>query len=309
MVGGVAGWVSDFEVGFYAYDYLHENAENKEDDSPFFAVLSVIPPHRPNDAPAEYMRNHNPGDIKLRKNVPEVPYIERKTRREIAAYYSQIENLDYNVGRIIEELKTNGLIWNTHIIFFSDHGDMQGSHGMINKTNPYEESVRIPFIIGGAGYSYSPLKTGYCDELVNHVDIAPTTLGLCGIDTPSWMEGNDFLGFRISTRDIIKTPNSMYLQSVIPSGHHNTIEFAWRGIVTKDGWKYACFDNMHWLMFNLNNDSYEQVNLAHNPKYAKKRNELLEQLVLWGKKTNDVFNFPQISEIQFEEQKNELLRK
>ncbi|NGP45267.1 hypothetical protein G4V62_09985 [Bacillaceae bacterium SIJ1] len=45
----------------------------------------------------------------------------------------------------------------------------------------------------------------------------------------------------------------------------------WRGVVTVDGWKYVCFEGVPWLMFNLNEDPYEQVNLAHNSLYKKER--------------------------------------
>ena len=58
-----------------------------------------------------------------------------------------IENIDWNVGRINEALEQAGLADDTHVIYFSDHGDMTGSHGQFMKTTPYHEALGIPFIM------------------------------------------------------------------------------------------------------------------------------------------------------------------
>ena len=59
-------------------------------------------------------------------------------------------------------------------------------------------------------------------------------------------------------------PDSAYAGIVVRTGHGDSINKAWRGVITKDGWKYCCFDQQTWLLFNLNEDPLEQVNLAHN---------------------------------------------
>lgn len=97
------------------------------------------------------MARHTPGQVILRPNVPNVPWVVEQARRELAGYYSMIENLDWNLGRIRQALEEEGLSWNTYIVFFSDHGDLHGSHGQFRKTAPWEEAISIPFIIGGGG--------------------------------------------------------------------------------------------------------------------------------------------------------------
>ena len=57
-------------------------------------------------------------------------------------------------------------------------------------------------------------------------------------------------------------PGSAYVQSVIAISRE--MNQPWRGIVTPDNWKYICLEHQPWLMFNLNDDPYEQVNLVHN---------------------------------------------
>ena len=276
--------------------YIQERGKDKKEgkETPFFAVLSVQPPHNPYVAPADTRRRYTPGQIKLRPNVPNIPAVRDAARRDLAGYYAMIENLDWNVGRIQKALEEAGLSFNTHIIFFSDHGDMHGSHGQRHKTTPYEEAIRIPFIIGGEKpVSYEGRRHGSFAVPINHVDIAPTTLGLCNIPKPDWMEGTDYSHYRIKKQACDPEPDSAYIQSVIPTGHHDSVDKPWRGIVTRDGWKHVCFEGIPWLMFNLNEDPYEQVNLAHNTKYREERKKLYNRLAGWINDTGDSFKLPE----------------
>ncbi len=270
-------------------NYLNEKGKNRE--KPFFAVLSVQPPHDPYIAPGEFRKTHNGEHIELRPNVPPVSHIVTRARKELAGYYAMIENLDYNIGRIQKSLYDNNLAFETHILFFSDHGDMHGSHGQFRKTSPYEEAIRVPFIISGEHAFYDGRKTGVCTAPVNHIDIAPTALKLCGIDVPEWMKGTDYSHYRFGNRNGDE-PDSAYIQSVIPTGHGDSVDKPWRGVVTRDGWKYVCFESVAWLMFDLNRDPYELVNVAHNPAYAGKRKSLNDRLKKWIEDTGDKFALP-----------------
>lgn len=271
-------------------DYLGDRAA---DQQPFFAALSVQPPHDPYVAPEEYMGKHKPGDLEMRPNVPDVPSVQAKARRELAGYYAMIENWDANIGRILAALDEHDLAFNTHIVFFSDHGDMHGSQGMFRKTNPFEESIRVPFLIAGEQPRYDGRRNGRVPTLINAVDIAPTTLGLCGIDVPEWMEGTDYSSRRLAGREQVSDPDSAYLQNVIPTGHGHSINKTYRGLVTDDGWKYVAFEGISWLMYDLNEDPYEQVNLAHNNRFRTERKRLIERLRQWVSDTGDEFKLPE----------------
>ncbi|MCZ7646824.1 MAG: sulfatase [Planctomycetota bacterium] len=271
----------------------HLKDRSAQGGQPFFAALSVQPPHDPYIAPAEWMARHSPATVRLRPNVPEIPRVVEKARREYAGYCAMIENLDWNLGRIQAALEESGLTDETHVIFFSDHGDMHGSHGMFRKTNPYEESIRVPFILGGARARYR-FKLGRKALPINHVDMAPTTLGLCGIAKPGWMEGFDYSGHYLKDRSTDGEPDSAYLQLVVPTLHGDSTDRAWRGVVTRDGWKYVCIEGQPWLLFNLNEDPYELANLAHNTLFRAERKRLHERLAQWLADTGDEFNLPKL---------------
>ena len=271
--------------------YIEEKAEGIRagEDAPFFCALSVQPPHDPYCAPEEFQRNYNPATLKLRPNVPPGGKIEERARVELAGYYAMIENLDWNVGRILRKLLECGIAADTEIVFFSDHGDFHGSQGQFRKTSPFAESLSIPFIICNAQSMYGSKKWGVENMVVNHVDIAPTTLGLCGIETPEWMEGFDYsFNTQGGRRDNI--PDSAYIQCVIPTGHGNSVNSPWRGIVTREGWKYVCLPGQPWLLFNTNDDPYEMANHVFNTAYGQVREKLHARLREWIAETGDEFD-------------------
>lgn len=275
------------------YLKVRADAGKSGDAKPFFAVMSAQPPHNPYVAPPEYMEKHRPDQIRFRPNVPNVPSVRQRARRQLAGAYAQIENLDWNVGRVLKALAELGLDKNTYVLFFSDHGDMHGSHGQYLKMTAYEEAIRIPFMVyGGAGAR--PIKAGKDAALLNHVDIAPTTLGLAGISVPRWMAGTDYSPHVLEGRDLSSDPDSAFLQSVVPTMHGDSVDRPWRGIVTRDGWKYVCLEGQPWLMFNLNEDPYEQVNLAHNMRTNTQRKKLHARLAGWIERMGDKFNLPKI---------------
>jgi arylsulfatase A-like enzyme len=258
---------------------------------PFFAALSVQPPHDPYVAPEKWMAGKSAGRIAFRPNVPDVPWVREQAARELCGYYGAIENLDSNVGRIMAALDRLGLYSNTHVLFFSDHGDMHGSHGQFRKTIPYDESIRVPLIIGGIDRAYK-LKSGPSGALATNVDLAPTSLGLCGLPVPAAMQGRDLSGLR--RRETSAGPDSAYLQLVKPTRHQDSVDRPWRGIVTDDGWKYVCLEGQPWLMFDLGQDPYEQVNLAFNTGFGRQRGRLQDRLREWIEATGDVFALPPI---------------
>ena len=108
-----------------------------------------------------------------------------------AAYYAMIKLIDDQVGRILETLEETGQREQTVILFTSDHGEMLGDHGLIQKgCRFYEGLVRVPLIFSWPGHFESGLKN---DALVELLDKAPTLLELAGLNVPERMQGRSLL--------------------------------------------------------------------------------------------------------------------
>jgi hypothetical protein len=84
-----------------------------------------------------------------------------------------------------------------------------------------------------------------------------------------------------------------YLQNVVPTGHAESINTAYRGLVTREGWRYVCFENRSWLLFNLNEDPYEEANQAQNSRYRAERRKIIARLKQWVNDTGDRFAVPE----------------
>ena len=310
------GYVTDAFSDLLIEHLRDHVGSGREEYQPFFAVLSVQPPHGPNVTPTNppyAARNLSPAEVKLRRNVPAVSWVEEKARYELAGYYAQIENLDYNVGRIRQALIDLGVDRDTYLIFFSDHGEMGGSHGQFDKRAPYEESIRVPFIVHRGGGCQ--MNTAISDAAINHVDIAPTSLGLCAIPVPETMVGYDYSAQCLSSAAPEYAgpprrqaePHSAYLQQIpprpfavgadgtAPASFLDCVNLPWRGVVTRDGWKYACTPGGDWLLFNLAEDPFEQANQVFNERYRTQKEHCHRLLAEWIATTGDHFPLPDIA--------------
>jgi len=246
-----------------AIRYLNEYSHQK----PLFLVLSVEPPHFPLGVPDQFMR-FDPSELKTQPNFSDTP----EMREKLATYYAMIENLDWNIGRLSDALSRNTQFTdNTLTVYFSDHGDFMGNHGLFErKENPHQESVRVPAIFHWP--NQIPAQ-GMRNELFSLVDMLPTTLGLLGMDMPSYLQGKDFSSALLNKPFV--EPNHVLLE-MCGNPRWNLDFLDWRGLVTNK-WKYAYYETGHELLFDLEEDPYEQTNLVDSQ--TEIRNQLRQQLL------------------------------
>ena len=111
---------------------------------------------------------------------------------DVAAYKKQydrtISAVDDSIGRIRRWLAANGLARNTIVMLMGDNGFLFGEHGLIDKRNAYEESMRVPLIASGPGF----VRGAVVEEVVANLDIAPTLLDYAGISAPRHFQGRSF---------------------------------------------------------------------------------------------------------------------
>lgn len=190
---------------------------------------------------------------KLRFNTPE------KYQQSVKNYYRLITGVDEVVGKLMQQLKKEGLDKNTVILFMGDNGMFLGEHGLAGKWYAYEESVRVPLII------YDPregaLSGKIVDDIALNIDIAPTVLGFAGIDIPRSMQGMDLVE-RLDNGDTTRT-SFFYEHSFMGSPGIPKVE----ALISRTI-KYTRYtEHDYEELYDLIKDPQEEYNAADDPAY------------------------------------------
>ncbi len=254
----------------------------KQEQRPFFLMIAPGPPHDPYGAPAESLRRFDPATLRLRENYR--PAAGVPGREGIAAYYAACHAVDEQVGRLMGELEQRGLVEDTCVFFFSDHGDMLGSHGLRLKRKPHEESIRVPGII----HYPRAIRSGRSeDALLSHVDLPATTLGLCGIRPPSQFQGRD-LSATVRGRRAGTQPDVL-CQIFGPYRGDDTVA-GWRGLRT-ERYMYARYEEQPYVLFDLQEDPWQLNNLARDPAARRLAARLDARLSARMREAGDAWSF------------------
>ena len=186
----------------------------------------------------------------------------------IRDYNRTMLGIDENVGRLIDTLEKLGMLDSTLIVFASDNGFLQGEHGLIDKRNMYEESIRIPIIVHCPDIVREQLEV---DQMVLNTDIGPTILDAAGVSVPHAMQGMSFMplarGQTVPWRESFLY--EYFWEEMFPE---NPTVFG----VRTDRWKYMWYhgiDDKNEL-YDLKNDPHEMTNLIDDPDAKSARRDM-----------------------------------
>ena len=267
------GFEPDYQTGL-AMDFIESHKAE-----PWYLFLSWGPPHTPRTPPARTKDLYKPKSFQLRENVP-YSY-QAKARTGHAGYYGLCTALDENIGLLLKKLDSLGLAEDTIVVFTSDHGDMLGSQGLEYKGVPYEESCGIPFVMRYP----RKLKGGEeRDLLMSNVDHMPTLLRMCGMESPSSVQGRDL-------SEIILTGTGDEPASIYAEGRLNSVN-EWRMVVRGYDKLVVNSKLKATHLYNLAQDPFEKENLATSTKHFRQRDELLALLNRWRFRTGDRVPYP-----------------
>ncbi len=162
-----------------------------DDQTPFFAIFNSHLSHGSRIRDRTVLPYHDPEKAPLPSFHPDTPEV----RREWAQYYHSITNMDRWFGEKIRELEREGLMENTIIFFYSDHGGGMNSYKQIS----YNRGLHVPLLVHIpekyrhiASEEYEPGE--FTRRPVEFADLAPTLLSLIGVKPPEWMHGKAFMG-------------------------------------------------------------------------------------------------------------------
>ncbi|MBN1250324.1 MAG: sulfatase [Anaerolineae bacterium] len=262
------------------YIQSHANGER-----PFFLMLSYGTPHDPYDlVPEEYRAMFADREIRLRPNVLESK--REDAIRDLRGYYAHIAAIDDCVGALLDALEGSSLAEDTIFIFTSDHGDCHYSHGMWTKVVPFEESIRVPFLLR---YPAMFGAEGQQSEvLLDAPDIMPTLLRLCGFEVPDTVEGRDFSPVLLGEAHL-DASHSAFLSAPVSFAILRAQGLpAYRGVRTL-GYTYVRSIRGPWMLFDNVEDPYQLHNRCNDPAYAAVQLALEAELQSWLDRLGDAF--------------------
>ncbi|MFT5290481.1 MAG: arylsulfatase A-like enzyme/acetyl esterase/lipase [Planctomycetota bacterium] len=164
---------------------------NRAKGQPFFSVINLTVTHEAQVRKRPHTLTHSPDGIRVPGYHPDDPIV----RRDWAQYHDKMTEMDRQVGRVLSDLEQDGLADDTIVFYFGDHGP-----GLPRcKRWPYDSGLRVPLIVHVPDRFRSLAPEGYgagesSRRLVSFVDLAPTVLGLAGVEVPGHMQGSAFAG-------------------------------------------------------------------------------------------------------------------
>ena len=300
---------------YYGFSHPHDTRDGKPELLAKYGAVNhadpnSLPPFNPkapllppNYLPAHPFPHGHPG---LRDEVSASGVWEnrdpRTIRNEIGRYDACSENIDIQIGRVLERLKAMGELDNTYIFYTADHGIAIGRHGLQGKQNLYEHTWRVPFVVKGPGIKPGSRAPGN----IYLLDTLATLCDLAGIQAPESNEGISFKpvleGKKEAVRDVLY---GSYCGGTKPGMRS----------VRKGDWKLIVYDVMDGAvrekqLFNLTENPNEflaehhdprvieqtgvsptanQVNLASDPKYADKLAEMEALLLAEMRRLDDPY--------------------
>ena len=206
-------------------DYLRSRAERARDGEPFCAIAGFYAPHTPVNPPARFVDWYNADQMPLPVRAEGENFVDPSTGRPVSDdqwrtvkqhYYALISHVDDCIGRILTTLDELGLTDDTLVIFTADHGENLGDHGLIQKSQWFDSSTRVPMIVKPPSLPAQTVQPRVDDtSFVELVDIAPTITDYCGVPTPAFFQGRSL---RERTATAAGSRDSAFFEYGAPGG-------------------------------------------------------------------------------------------
>ena len=273
---------------------------------PFFMVINSTKSHESTAFGDIENTTHSPDKVRLAKYHPDIPEI----RKNYAHYHDQVKKMDADIGKALAELERSGLSENTIVIYNSDNGGVlpRSKRCLYNSGTHCPLIVRIPEKFK----HLRPAEPGTTiDRLVSFIDMPKTWLSLCGIESPTYMQGKIFLGPDIESREYhvsfrgrmderidnsraIRDRRFLYIRNYMPSvpwGQH--LNYLWTMKATQAWEEYHKAGKTDDItgqffrskpmeeLFDTDADPDNVNNLATNPQYTNELARLSKALDAW----------------------------
>ncbi|MFG6529713.1 MULTISPECIES: alkaline phosphatase family protein [unclassified Sulfitobacter] len=286
-----------------AMDFIREAG-----DQPWCLHLSYIKPHWPYIVPAPYHDLYGPEShldpvrsaaekrdphpvygAFMQERVSQAFSYDATRSRVLTAYMGLIKQLDDQIGRLMAFLTEEGVADDTMIVFTSDHGDYLGDHWMGEKELFHDPSARIPMIVVDPRPEADATRGAKSSALVEAIDVVPTILDYFGgTAVPHIIEGRSLLpllhGKAERLRDFVVSEYD-YAQRDVRKRLGVEVKDAKLTMLFDGRWKYVFAEGFRPMLFDLESDPDELVDLGADPAHAPERARLEQLLFRWTRRT------------------------
>jgi arylsulfatase A-like enzyme len=272
-------------------------------DQPFFLTINYQDPHPYFTAPEPYASMFSPDQFELPENFRREPAegeparmglwrvhsrsneaTEEDFKKAMAMYCGQIRYVDDQVGRVFQRLKELGLLDQTIVLFWSDHGEFIGDYGVTHKMAAfYESMVRIPMILWDPS---GRIPCGENGQIVESIDIFATVLDLCGVEQPQGSRAYSLLREDYRPRTDAYAEGGLVIAPVdaaIPDANlvapHSPTQFGPGAMLRTRKWKLCAHSFDCWELYDMENDQHETRNLYADLRYAEVAKALTERMM------------------------------
>lgn len=285
----ISHWLAD-----QAIDIMEQNTK---EDGPWHIRLDFPGPHLPCRPSKEFAKLYKGEDIppwpSFKETFENKPYIQKQQlyswdiedytwedwRDAVARYYATITEIDHAVGRVIQRLEETGQAENTIVIYTADHGDMCGSHRMIDKHYiMYDDVVKVPLIIRWPGMIPSGMMR---DEFICHfLDIPATILDILGKEIPGFFAGRSLVPLLGSQKA------ASWRTEAVATYNGQQFGLYTQRMIRNNDWKYIWNTTDIDELYDLKNDPHELYNVIGQeqnlPIIKEMRRKLYETLLQEG---------------------------
>ena len=262
----------------HAISFIRSTPANK----PLFAMVHMRPPHEPATPHPSMANEPLPAfvDAPSFGDPPEPPV--QRALTSIGFYpftqewmdfidtnkanrYRSLRYVDQLIMQIVNELQSTGRLDNTFIFVLSDNGWHEGEHSIpAIKGTAYKESISPPMWVRGPNMPAGRIEA----RLAGTHDLAPTLLGLAGIQIPQWMDGRQL-------RPLLFGNTTTTWRTAILGEHWQV--YKWSALVAQY-WKLVEWTSGELELYDTAHDPYERTNLAHQPGYEARVSQLKRRL-------------------------------
>ncbi len=252
-------------------DFALEFLDKRDTQKPFFMFISQLEPHHQNDHGRFEGYKETVDNYKNAPVPPDLEFLKGDYKEQLPDYYSAINRLDYNVGRLVDKLKELGIYDDTVIVYTSDHGCHFKTRNLEYKRSCHENTVHTPLVIRGGDFTGGKK----INALSSLIDLPTTLLSMAGIPVPETYMGYDLaetLSGNGGKRDnvFIQISESQCGRAIRTDRYMYSVRSA-----AKEGYIMSCasvyFED---YLYDMTADPYQKYNLVKDPAYEKVRAEL-----------------------------------